>query len=93
MAYRSPVLEAVFITSLCLLLVRSDGDDYPSIEGKLTFMCLVEGTAPILLSVGLPSRILYAEGAFTTRYLIFSVREAVPSVNVVLNSMYPLTST
>ena len=65
----------------------------PSINGNLTFMCLVEGTAPVLLSVGLPNRMLYADGAFTTRYLIFFVREANPSVNVVLNSMYPLTST
>jgi len=56
-------------------------------------MCLVEGTTPVLLSVDLPNRMLYAYGAFTTRYLTFSVREADPSVNVVLNSMYPLTST
>ena len=65
----------------------------PSIEGSLTFICLVEGTYPILFSIGLPSRTLYAEGAFTTRYLIFSVRDTALSVNVVLNSMYPLTST
>ena len=61
----------------------------PSIDGNLTFMCLVEGIAPVLLSVGLPNRMLYADGAFTTRYLIFSVREADPSVNVVFNLIYP----
>ena len=62
----------------------------PSIDGSLTFMCLVEGIAPVLLSVGLPNSMLYADGAFTTGYLIFSVREAKPSVKVVLNSIYPL---
>ena len=41
---------------------------------KRQFMCLVEGTAPVLLSVGLPNSMLYADGAFTTRYLIFSIR-------------------
>ena len=63
----------------------------PSIHGSLAFMCLVEGTSPVLLSVGLPNSMLYADGAFTTRYLIFFVREAKPFVKVVLNSIYPLT--
>ena len=65
----------------------------PSIDGNFTFMCRVDGMAPILLSVGLPNRMLYAEGAFTMRYLIFSVLDPASSVNVVLSSMYPLTST
>ena len=40
---------------------------FPSIDGSFNFMCLVDGIAPSLLRVGLPNKMLYAEGAFTTR--------------------------
>ena len=57
----------------------------PSIDGSFSFMCLVDGIAPNLSRVGLPNKMLYAEGAFTTKYFILSVRAIVPSVNVVLS--------
>jgi len=49
-------------------------------------MWRVEATAFNRFNAGLPNKMLYAELAFTTKYRKLSVREASPSVNVVLNS-------